>query len=302
MARHRTPRAPLTFTRALTLALLAPWLSACPSGDDDDGAPVPILSPEPAGAPDEAADGLDEDGRTTLGCLGHNVPAPPEVGHLTLPGWIRSFADPANVRETPPDGAAVAYDEAGVWIASAASDSVSGRVAVGVPIGEAGFIGRVVVKAPGFVDQSFVSSRPITNVARAGWSWLVSPTEVDDLATAAAVELDPAQGIVVGAVHDCRGFGVANAVIRVGDRTDGVVFFAEDAGPPVSFPLAPDRTFTTVTGRFAVPNVAPGVVTVEAFGRREPGGPLELLSRADVEVFPAIITAVALEPRMGVER
>jgi hypothetical protein len=68
------------------------------------------------------------------------------------------------------------------------------------------------------------------------------------------------------------------------------------------FALDADRTFTSVSGRFAIANVAPGTVTVEAFGRRAVGEPLELLSRADVEVVADEITAIDMSPRLGADR
>ena len=57
-----------------------------------------------------------------------------------------------------------------------------------------------------------------------------------------------------------------------------------------------------VSGRFAIPNVDAGPLTVQAFGRLMPGEPLLLLGRADVTVSADAITAVDLQPRAGAER
>lgn len=292
--------------RAGSLVPMLLLLLGCPSGDDDDDADQgPVLDPEPAGAPDDVADGLDEQGQTTLGCLGDNAPEAPSASHVTLPGWIMSWADPSNHAETPPDAAAEVYDEAGSWLASSASDMVSGRIAITVPVREIGFIGTVMVRpidaADGYLQQRFVSSRPVTDTDQAGWTWLVTREEIDAMAAQAGVEIDPAKGIVAGAVHDCDGFGVANAVIRHAASTEGVFHF-DEGGDPIAFALAPGRTFTTETGRFAIPNVEPGTVTVEAFGRAEPDGPLVLLSTADVVITADVVTAVALQPRVGLLR
>jgi hypothetical protein len=269
-------------------------LGAC-GDDDDDSVPVPILDPEPATAPDEVADGLDLDGRTTLGCLGRNEPDPPDGANLLLLGWVRTLADPANDGETQPPAEAEAFDETGASVGLAFSDTGNGRITITVPIRETGFLGAVEVRSDGFVDQRFASSRPVTGTAAAGWTWLVTQADLDGIATDAAVELEAGTGVLVGSVHDCDVFGVANAVIRAGGSTEGVLFFD-------GFVLAPERTFTADSGRFAIPNIAPGVVTVEAFGRTRDGGPLELLSLAEVEVSADMVTAVDLQPRMGALR
>jgi len=75
----------------------------------------------------------------------------------------------------------------------------------------------------------------------------------------------------------------------VGGSNEGVVYVE-------GFDLAPERSFTTDTGRFVVPNVPPGPVQVEAYGRLEDGGPLVLLSRIEATVEAGRITAVDLQP------
>jgi len=280
----------------LLASVFAPLLAACPGDDDDDDTvQVPILDPEPAGAPTEVADGMDSDGRSTLTCAGDNAPDPPGGSTLALVGWVRTLADPSNTAGATPAGDAEAFDETGTSVGSASSDVSTGRVAITVPIRDTGFIGSVVVQADTYLDQRFSSSRPVTGTAAAGWTWLVTQGEIDTMATDLGLDVDAAKGIVVGAVHDCDVFGVANAVVRVADETSGVVYF-EDFAP------AAGRTFTADSGRFAVPNVDPGTVTVEAFARVEAGGPLQLLSRADVRVEAGRVTAVDLEPRVGATR
>ena len=309
--------APSLWLVSLTVGLCGPLLAACPD-DDDDSAQVPILEPEPAGSPDEVADGLDLEGRSTLSCAGNNAPDPPSGATLTLPGWVRTFEDPTNEQCAQPSARAEVFDENDFSLGAADSDAVNGRVAVTIPIRETGFVGSVVVDAGAdYLSQRFVSSRPVTGTALAGWVWLVTQDEVDGLADEAGVTLDSGKGIVVGAVHDCNGVGVAGAVVRWDGQTDGVVYLAgagvptptrvscSTTGPPLGlrdFGLGGGATFTDESGRFAVPNVDPGTITIEAFGRTEAGGPLELLSLADAEVTAGMVTAVDLEPRVGATR
>jgi hypothetical protein len=274
-------------TRLMLLPLAV--LAGCPNGDDDPN--VPILEPEPAGAPTALADGR-------LTCLGDNAPDPAVGPVLGLPGWVRTYADPTNSGGVQPAAQVEAFDENGLSIGAAFADTGNGRVSVTVPVRAEGFGGSVLVTATGFIPTRFFTSRPVTGTEAAGWAWLVTEAERDQLAVDAGVVLDPAQGIVVGAIHDCDVFGVGATVIRIGGATgstDGVVYF--DAFAPV-----PGDTFTAASGRFARANVTPGPVTVEAFGRTEPGGPLELLGRADVNVAVGEITAVDLQPRVGVDR
>jgi len=279
--------------RVLVLTALGPMLvlaalTAC--GDDDMMTPdVEVLDPEPAGAPSDSADGR-------LTCLGSNTPTPPAGTNLTLPGWVRAFSDPTNSGGVQPAAQAEAFDPTGLSLGTAFSDTGNGRVAINVPIRSAGFDGTVTVSAAGFVTTTLASSHAYTtNNSVAGWVWFATPDEQTAQATAAGVTLEAGKGVVVGAVHDCDVFGVANAVIRYGTRTDGVVYYE-------GFDPASGRTFTDVSGRFAIPNVDPGPLTVQAFGRLMPGEPLLLLGRADVTVSADAITAVDLQPRAGAER
>ena len=61
--------------------------------------------------------------------------------------------------------------------------------------------------------------------------------ELADLASDAGESIVAGTGVLIGAVHDCDVLGVANAVVRAGGSTDGVIYF--DAFNP-----APELTFT----------------------------------------------------------
>lgn len=275
-------------TAGTALGSLTALLLVAACGDDDGGPAAPVLTPEPAGAPTAIAEGR-------LSCLGRNAPPDPEGSNLTLPGWIRAWADPTNSGMMQPEARVEAFTSGGVSLGESFSDTRTGRLALNVPIPPTGFEGTVVAEADGFVTTRFFSSRAVTNTDVAGWAWMVTPAERDSIATDAGVSQAAGSGIVVGAIHDCDVFGVANAVIRFGGSTSGVVFFSD-------FAPAPERTFSDVSGRFAIANVPPGPLTVEAFGRTEAGGPLVLLSRADIDVQADVITSVDLQPRVGAER
>lgn len=267
------------------LALLAPMLGGCP-GPATPAAP-PVLDPEPAGAPTDPADGR-------FVCLGDNAPRPATPGDLLLAGYVRTLADPTNASGAQPEAEVEAFDASGS-LGSSMSATMDGRVVLTVPTDEAGFAGHVRVTAPGLVPTSLYSSRAYTGSVVNGWVWLPTPEEADAQAASVGETLAAGQGTLVGTVHDCDVFGVANAVIRYAGRTDGVVYY-EGFAPDTSL------SYTGASGRFAVANVPPGEVTVEAFGRLEPGGPLTLLSRAEVTVTADEVTSVDLEPRVGVER
>jgi hypothetical protein len=233
-----------------------------------------------------------------ISCLGDNTQPEPDGTNLTLPGWIRDWNDPTNEGGVQPAADAEAYDEVST-LGTAPSDTVSGRIAISVPVEPTGFVGTVRVTADDYLEQHFRVSRPVSTTSTAGWMWLVKQSDVDAVATAAGIEVDPDRAIVAGAVHDCLGFGYSNAIIRWGDRTDGVLYFD-------GFAPAPERTFTAESGRFAIAGVPDGPLTVEAYGRLEgsgqSAGPLTLLSRIDIEVSNGFVSAVALEPRVAVER
>lgn len=263
------------------------------SGGDGGSDDAPVLDPEPAGAPTAIAGGR-------LTCLGDNEPMPPTSTNLTLPGWIRTVSDPDNSGGVQPGTFVEVFDPTGLSLGGGYSNNHDGRVAVTIPIAETGYEGEAVVtpmpSADGeYLEQHFFASHPITDTTLAAWIWLFTTDERDTMATDAGVEIEAGKGLLMGSVHDCDAFGIDNAVIRWGERTDGVLYVD-------GFALAPDRTFTGASGRFVVPNVPPGALTVEAYGRLEPDGPLVLLSTADIEVAADVVTAIALEPRMGVDR
>ena len=277
------PRSPIRI--ALTSLALCAILSGCPG--PGPAAEVPILDPEPASAPTEIADGF-------LACLGNNAPMPATVTDLLLPGYTRALADPGNALGVQPAATLEAFDATGSR-GTAVATPLDGRVVLSVSVGPAGFDGWVRATADGLVPTSLYSSRAYTRNIVSGWVWMPTPAEMTDQATTAGVTLTPGQGTLVGAVHDCDVFGIANAVIRYGDRIDGVVYYE-------GFAPDPALTFTGASGRFAVANLAPGPITVEAFGRLEASGPLVLLSRAEVTIVADEITSVDLQPRVDVER
>ena len=227
-------------------------------------------------------------------CLGDNVPAAPDATTLALPGWVRRLSDPT-AEQGAPAARVEAFDAEGTSLGTTFADEVTGRVAVTVPVRDEGFVGFVVATLDGFVDYQLHSSRPYTENTYAGWAWLMTPEELANHAAGAGVVLDPAKAVILGAVHDCDVFGVAGAVVRVAGSTEGVLYSD-------GFDIPPDFTFTDESGRFVAPNVTAGSVVVEAFGRQEEGGPLVLLSRADVMAVAGAVVAVDLQPRMRVDR
>lgn len=253
------------------------------------GAKVETLVPEPAGAPTAAADGR-------LGCLGDNAPKPVSGSTIELLGWVRALSD-RDAMQTPPQGRVTAYTAGGGMLGETFVDrGKKGRVTLSVPIQSTGFTGHIVVSstAAGFLDYRFSTSRAVTSPTLAAWAWLTTPAEADAKGTAVGVTRDPNKGILYGGVLDCDAFGVANAVVQVNGSTDGVLY-VEGFEPSAS------ATFTTSAGRFVAANVSPGKVTIKAFARPEAGGELELLSSIDATVEAQKITAVALEPRVGIK-
>ena len=250
---------------------------------DTDADIVEILDPEPAGAPTDVADGR-------LTCLGAPSPVAGSAGALELTGYVRTLADP-EAASAPPAAQIDVFDPDGMAIGTTyANTSADGRVAVSVPVPAEGFTGWVVVTHADYVSWRFQNSRPITNSMASGWTWLVTPTERDALAADLGVTPGPGDGILAGAVHDCDGFGVANAIVVVDDDPAGVLY-AE------GFTITASRTYTATSGRFVMPVAASGPVIVKAFGRLEPGGPLLLLSSVATQVDAGFVSAVNLDPR-----
>ena len=279
----------MMYRSSFLLALLStPFVLAGGCGGDDDAADavvVETLVPEPAGAPAEVADGR-------LPCLGNNDPGAPDGTVIELVGYVRTYADPTAA--APPPAAAIdAFNAGGTALGSGFADpSKDGRVALSVPVQQDGFTGYVIITAPGYVDYRFQTNRPVAATEANGWTWLVTPAELDSFAIALGTTVDPARGHVIGGVHDCDNFGVGSAVITVGGASEGISYLD-------TFDVNATRTFTDPGGRFLMPNVAPGPVVVKAYGRLAAGGPLTLLSSVQTVVTAGAITAVALQPRVG---
>lgn len=251
----------------------------------DAAPPVETLVPEPAGAPTATADGR-------LSCLGRNEPDPPSGNAIELTGYVRVLDDPTAAAE-PPQATVTAFSEGGAELGTAFSDATkSGRVAVTVPVSQDGFTGYVVASMEGLLDARFFSSLPITTTEISGWAWLATQAEVDALAAELGVTLEPGKAIVIGAVHDCDTFGVANAVVQINGSTDGIYYVS-------GFSPAAGDTFTTASGRFVAPNVDPGQVVIKAFGRLEAAGPLTLLSSIRIDAAAQGVMQVDLQPRAG---
>jgi hypothetical protein len=134
----------------------------------------------------------------------------------------------------------------------------------------------------------------VTNTDFNGWTWLTTPAERDAEAADLEVNIDESAGILVGAVHDCDAFGSPNIVVQVDGETEDI-FYVEGFDP------VDTRTYTSDSGRFVLPNVPVGPVTVKAFGRVESGGPLLLLSALETESVAGVMSAVSMEPRVGLE-
>ena len=263
-------------------------LAACPPVDDDDTVdPVETLDPEPSGAPTAVADGR-------LTCLGDNAPPEPLGGAVELTGYARALVDPT-AEDEPPEFAVEIFSPSGGSLQTGASNvGNDGRVNISVPIDDSGFEGYALVTADTFVDVRFKSSRPTTNTDFGGWTWSSTQAELDAAAADLGVTLQAGDGLLMGSAHDCDAFGMENVVIVV-DGDAGLAYYVE------GFDAVDSRTYTSSSGRFVVPNVSPGDVVVKAFGRLESGGPLTLLSSITTEVVAGTVSAVALEPRVGLE-
>jgi hypothetical protein len=263
--------------------------AACDNGklDDTGTGEAEVLDPEPAGAPTAVADGR-------LTCLGNNEPDPASSGALELTGYVRTFADP-NADDPPPAATVEIYDGDGTLLETGFADSEKdGRVAISVPVRPAGFTGSVVVSEPGYLDWRFTTSLAITGSSVNGWAWLLTETELADQAANAGVDIS--EGVLIGAVHDCDGFGVANAVVVVDGDAE-----PEDLTYFDGFDASGGGTYTGPSGRFAVPFEANGSVTIKAFARLESGGPLVLLSTVTTAVSEGMVSSVSLEPRAGLQ-
>ena len=231
------------------------------------------------------------DGRLT--CMGKKPPAA-APGAMELTGYVRTLADPDAKQPVPP-ATVEAFLPDGTSLGSGGVDvTKGGRIAITVPIKAAGFEGYAVVSQTGYLDFRLQSSRAKTTTDLDGWAWLTTPGEIDSRAKALGFDVKAGTGILVGAVHDCDGFGMSNAVVVVGSGNH-LVYYVE------GFDISPARPYSSSTGRFVAANLDPGTVTVKAFGRVDAGGPLTLLSSAQVTVEAGRMSAIDLQPRTGLK-
>lgn len=270
------------------LLALALGLSACDGGPTAPAAePVVETLAELPNAPTEVVDGR-------MTCIGKGG-VPGAAGALEVNGYVRTLADPEAKKEVPAAKVEVFLPD-GTSIGTGFADSTkAGRVAISVPVKATGFEGYSVVSQGGFLDWRLSSSRPITTTDIAGWAWLSTQDEINSRAKALGFELKAGTGILVGAVHDCDGFGVANAVVVVGSSSSNLVYYME------GFDIAAARPYTSLTGRFVTANLPAGELTVKAFGRLKASGPLTLLSSAKVTIEAGRMTAIDLAPREGLK-
>jgi hypothetical protein len=275
----------VSFGRALAVATaLCVGGLACDDGGEGGKPPVEkreTLTPEPSGAPSAALGGR-------WSCLGNWDLEPPSGNALELVGYVRTLADPDG-RDEPPSAKVEARTLEGSTLGETFSDpGKDGRVALSVPVNKAGFTGLARITHDDYVPWSFFVSRAVTRTEVNAWAFIATEDDLTERADAAGIALDAGKGVLVGAVHDCDAFGAENAIVTVRGETDAV-WFVEGFEPTDS------RTFTTETGRFVVPNVAPGDVEVKAYGRVEEGGDLVLLSEATVTIVADEMSSVALE-------
>ncbi len=279
-----------------TTLLLVIALAGCPSDDNGDPPVKPKgekLEPEPPGPPPPAP---DPDVRLT--CVGSNAPKAMKGAVLELVGYVRALSDP-DAKKAPPKAQITAYSNEGKQLSKPVFADVQegkdGRVTLPVPVKSEGFTGYAVVTHTGFLDWRLRNSRPLTTTEYDGWAWLTTPDEVKERGEALGITQSDDNGILLGAVHDCDGFGVQYSVVLVNGKTDGI-YYVE------GFDLVTDRTYASDTGRWVMPNAAPGTYEIKAFGRLEKDGPLYLLSIVEATVEAGKMTAVSLQPRVGLKK
>ena len=281
--------------RAGATLLVIALAAGCGEAEEPEPEPVVVkkLNLETAGLTVDELPEAIAGGR--LSCIGRNAPADLDGSHVELTGYIRLLSDPGADEGAPPAATVKVFDEAGDELGKGFGDPAkAGRASVSVPVPETGFAGHAVVSEAGYLDYRFETSRPVTDTSLSGWAWLTTPEEATERAAAANVTLDATRGILVGSVHDCDGFGVENAVVTVGGSSLGVKLIE-------GFDLAADRTFTTEAGRFAMGNLDPGPVVVEAYGRLKDGDDLVLLSSMEAVIEANKMTAVDLQPLVGAD-
>lgn len=120
------------------------------------------------------------------------------------------------------------------------------------------------------------------------------------------VTQQPGQGIIGGAIWDCKGNGVKFAVVTVVNASDEspVEAFTLEKDPAVvryfrcksGFGVVPavEGTDADSDGLFSIFNVPPGDYLIKAYGNN--GGTLTLLGKARVKTFPDAISIANLEP------
>lgn len=295
----------MTNARTLLLVLFV-GAAGCGGGGggQPDAAPnVEVLDPEPAGAPTGIVVATDTD----LSCLGKR-PTPASGSAVELTGYVRTLDDPT-AQAAPPAATVQAYTAGGDLLGTDYADaSKQGRVAISVSFQGDGFDGYTVVSDPAYLDYRFESSRLVTSPEVNAFVWLVNDADVATWESTLGITQDAGNGILFGSVQDCLAFALENVVVQVSGSTDGIYY--PDGPAPSVCPTgaacprpfaAADGTYTNDTGRFFLPNVPPGPVTVKVFGRLTAGGPLTLLSSIQTQVTAGAITGVAMLPRMGAE-
>ncbi len=266
----------------------AMWLLAMPGCDSGTSTPS-----TPAAAVETIADFAGAPTETVAGawaCAG-KAQGTATGGSIELNGYVRLLSDP-DAKQPVPAATIEAFTADGASLAKSGADpSKAGRVSLSVAVMPTGFDGYAVISHDGFLDVRLQSSRKVVSTDMAGWAWLATQAEVDSRAKGIGIPLEAGKGLLVGAVHDCDGFGAANAVVVVGGKLENAVLYAE------GFDLVGARTFAADSGRFAVANLPAGPVTVKAYGRTKAGGKLQLLSKIDTTVVPGKMTAIDLAPR-----
>lgn len=282
-----------TAAHAMAALLLAALVTGCPSDGGDEPDPGPqaeTLTPEPKWAPK-----LPDD-KARLTCVGKNAPGKVVGTSLELTGYVRALGDPS-AKQAAPEAQVEAFSASGTSLGKSFADVAKGkdgRVSVSVPVKAEGFTGYAMITHADYVDWRMQVSRPITDTVFTGWAFLATPAELTERGKKLGLEQSSDKGLIVGSVHDCDGFGVQFALVQIEGSIEGVLYVEG-----FDVVKADERTFTSETGRFVIPNVAPGEVTIKAFGRLTKGGPLTLLSKATVTSVAGKMTAITMQPRMG---
>ncbi len=283
--------------------VVAGWGAELVAQDTRCGRGGHLLEPEPAGAPDELARSWEDKARTkldddSLACLGSRWP---EVDHgvnsadptVSLPGYVRTLVDPENEPEGVPESQVEAFTRSGIKVGSAFSDTKDGRTFFQVPVERGvGFTGEVRVTMEGHLPYWLSSNTPYSLHYLNVFPWLPTAEDVQAAAGRSGAPLDVSAGIVVGAVHDCKRFGLPNAWVVV-EGGGGTVHYVG-----TGWDIDPERTFTSYTGRFAVTGLPAGEAEISAYGRVDWGCGLMYLGTATVTVRPGEVVAFDLSPRL----